>query len=138
MKMRLVIFALLIGVTACEKETSDTLNPNVLEGSWLLIEALREGEDGKRVFLPVDSQREIQLLPDNTFVTNYDVCQAIEEGEKFSGNFDRIGIQEFLIPCAESLLNSVQGRLENGYLVLYYPCSVPCAYKFEKIAELTE
>ena len=136
--MRLVIFALLIGVTACEKETSDTLNPNVLVGSWLLIEALREGEDSKRVFSPVDSQREIQLLPDNTFVTNYDVCQAIEEGEKFSGSFDRIGIQEFLIPCAGSLLNSVQGRLEDGYLVLYYPCSVPCAYKFEKIAELTE
>lgn len=136
--MRLIIFALLIGVTACEKETSDTLNSNVLEGSWLLIEALREGEDGNRVFLPVDSQREIQLLPDNTFITNYDVCQAIEEGEKFSGSFDRIGIQELLIPCAGSLLNSVQGRLEDGYLVLYYPCSVPCAYKFEKIAELTE
>lgn len=138
MKLRLFIFALLLGATACEKEASDTLNANILEGSWLLIEALREGEDGNRVFLPVDSQREIQLLPDNTFITNYDVCQAIEEGEKFSGSFDRIGIQEFLIPCAGSLLNSVQGRLEGGYLILYYPCSVPCAYKFEKIAEFTE
>jgi hypothetical protein len=138
MKLRFFIFALLFGVVSCQKETSDSLNSNVLEGSWLLIEALRAGEDGNRVFLPVDSEREIKIAPDNTFITNYDVCQAIEEGEKFSGSFDRIGIQEFLIPCAGSLLNSVQGRLENGYLVLYYPCTVPCAYKFEKIADFTE
>ena len=138
MKSRLTLVILILGVISCQKETSDTLNPNILEGSWLLIETLRDGEDGNRIFLPVDSEREISILPDNSFITNYDVCQAIEEGEKFSGSFDRIGGQEFLIPCAGSLLNSVQGRLENGYLILYYPCSVPCAYKFEKIAEFTE
>lgn len=123
---------------SCEKEPVTDLNLNILEGTWVLIEALRDGENGSRIFKPVDSDREITIFPDNTFTTNYDVCQSIEDGDKFSGGFDRIGAQELLITCAGSLTNSVQGRLENGHLVLYYPCRIPCAYKFKKTADSKE
>ena len=40
MKSRLTLVILILGVISCQKETSDTLNPNILEGSWLLIETL--------------------------------------------------------------------------------------------------
>lgn len=138
MKTRVSLLLFLFIVLSCDKDEVSALNANVLEGTWLLIEALRDDDNGGRIFKPVESSREITLTPDNTFVTNYDVCQAIEEGEKFSGDFERIGIQEFLIRCAGSLLNSVQGKLEAGHLILYYPCAQPCAYKFEKISDFRE
>jgi len=125
-------------LSACQKDQDDRLTLTVLEGTWLLTEVLFDPGDGSGAFRKVDSERQLSLAPDNTFSANYDVCQAIEEGEKFSGSFDRIDTHEFLIQCAGSLLNSVQGRLEEGYLVLYYPCDEPCAYKFRKIADFRE
>ncbi|MFM1877686.1 MAG: hypothetical protein RLZZ241_552 [Bacteroidota bacterium] len=138
MKIHQIILLLLFAVFSCDKADEPELNLNALEGTWLLVEALRDSKDGGRIFEPVTSSREITLLPNNTFTTNYDVCQAIEAGDKFSGDFERIGLKEFLIRCAGSLLNSVQGKIEDGHLILYYPCAIPCAYKFEKIADFKE
>jgi hypothetical protein len=138
MKQGVFLSFILMLCLSCEKDPVTDLDLSVLEGTWILIEALRDADDGSRIFTPVDSEREITIAPDNSFSTNYDVCQSIEDGEKFSGSFIRIEAQELLIPCAESLLNSVQGKLENGHLILYYPCIIPCAYKFKKIADFKE
>jgi hypothetical protein len=135
MKKTLLLLFAAFALLACQNDQDDQLNLTVLEGTWLLTEVLFDPGDGSGEFRKIDSERQMSLAPDNTYTTNYDVCQAIEEGEKFSGSFERIDAQEFLIPCAGSLLNSVQGRLEDGYLVLYYPCDEPCAYKFRKISD---
>lgn len=124
-----------LALPACQKDTEAPPDPEVLEGSWLLTEVLFDPGDGSGTFRPVDSERELHLTPANTFSTNYDICQAIEDGEKFNGTFIRTDADEFLIECAQSLINSVQGRLEEGFLVLYYPCDEPCAYRFKKIAD---
>ncbi len=140
MGMKKLLFLLLASLLlpGCQKDSDERPDPDVLEGTWLLTEALFDPGDGSGEFQKVDSERELNLAPDNTFSSNYDICQAIEEGQKFSGNFDRIGVKEFLIPCAGSLLNSVQGRLEDGFLVLYYPCDEPCAYRFTKTSDFRE
>lgn len=124
-----------LAVTACQYDQDDRLDLSVLEGTWHLTEVLFDPGDGSGEFRQIDSKRQMTLTPENTYTANYDVCQAIEEGENFTGSFDRIDAQEFLIPCAGSLLNSVQGRLEDGFLVLYYPCDEPCAYRFRKISD---
>lgn len=133
-KLLLMLMAAAL-LPACQKDTQERPDPEVLEGTWLLTEVLFDPGDGSGQFRPVDSERELSLASGNTFSANYDVCQAIEEGEKFSGTFIRTDAHEFLIECAQSLLNSVQGRLEDGWLVLYYPCDEPCAYRFKKIAD---
>lgn len=135
MKKLLLLLVAAFALPACQEDQDDRLNLAVLEGTWLLTEVLFDPGDGSGEFRKIDSERQMSLAPDNTYNANYDVCQAIEEGEKFSGSFERIDAQEFLIPCAGSLLNSVQGRLEDGFLVLYYPCDEPCAYKFRKISD---
>ena len=133
-KLLLLPFAA-FALLACQNDQDDSLDLAALEGTWLLTEVLFDPGDGSGEFRKIDSERQLTLTPQNTYSANYDVCQAIEEGENFSGNFDRIDAQEFLIPCAGSLLNSVQGRLEDGFLVVYYPCDEPCAYKFRKISD---
>ena len=62
----------------------------------------------------------------------------IHEGERNIGDFTRIGGGELLIPCSGSILNGIQGRLEAGYLIFYYPCVEPCIYKFRKTSDLRE
>jgi len=135
MKKRFLLLLTALALAACQKDQDDRIDATVLEGTWHLTEVLFDPGDGSGEFRKIDSKRQLSLAPGNTYSANYDVCQAIEEGEKFSGTFERIGAQEFLIPCAGSLLNSVQGRLEEGYLVLYYPCDEPCAYRFRKVSD---
>lgn len=135
MKKLFLLLLAAFALPACQKDQDDRLNLTVLEGTWLLTEVLFDPGDGSGEFRKVDSERQLSLTPENTYSANYDICQAIEEGENFTGIFERIDAQEFLIPCAGSLLNSVQGRLEGGFLVLYYPCDEPCAYKFRKISD---
>ncbi len=135
MKKIAMLILVALAVTACQYDQDDRLDLSVLEGTWHLTEVLFDPGDGSGEFRQIDSKRQMTLTPENTYTANYDVCQAIEEGENFTGSFDRIDAQEFLIPCAGSLLNSVQGRLEDGFLVLYYPCDEPCAYRFRKISD---
>lgn len=136
-KLLLLLFAAL-ALPACQKDPDDRLNQNVLEGTWLLTEVLFDPGDGSGEFRPSDAGFQLTLNPDNTYEANYDVCRVFEDGEKLSGSFSRIAAQEILISCRESILNSIQGRLEEGNLVLYYPCVEPCIYKFRKIAEIRE
>lgn len=135
MKKLLLPLLAAFALSSCQKDQDDRLNLTVLEGTWLLTEALFDPGDGSGEFRKIDSERQLSLTPENAYSANYDICQAIEAGENFSGTFERIDAQEFLIPCAGSLLNSVQGRLEDGFLILYYPCDEPCAYKFRKISD---
>ncbi len=135
MKKLLLLLLAAFALSSCQKDQDDRLNLTVLEGTWLLTEVLFDPGDGSGEFRKIDSERQLSLSPGNTYSANYDVCQAIEEGENFIGTFERIDAQEFLIPCAGSLLNSVQGRLEDGFLILYYPCDEPCAYKFRKTSD---
>lgn len=122
----------------CQTDWDDRVNPYLLEGTWLLSEVLFDPGDGSGEFRPSDAGYTLLLKSENRFDANYDVCRGIEEGELLSGEYSRIGESELLIPCDGSLVNSVQGRLENGFLLLYYPCDEPCVYRFRKIAELRE
>jgi hypothetical protein len=133
-----ILLALLFLVLACEKETSAPLNTEAVEGSWVLVEVLFDPGDGSGTFEPSDAGFEITLNSDNTFEANFHVCRVFEEGNRNTGAFTRIGGQEVLIPCSGSILNGIQGRLESGHLVFYYPCVEPCIYKFRKTADLRE
>ncbi len=123
---------------SCEKDASAPINSEQLEGTWALVEVLFDPGDGSGEFEPSNAGFEITLNTDSTFEANFHVCRIFEEGDRNNGDFTRIGGQELLIPCNGSILNGIQGRLEDGFLVFYYPCVEPCVYRFRKVSDLRE
>lgn len=131
----LLLFLCLL-VFSCQNDPPEPEVPqDRLEGTWELIEVLFDSGDGNGVFEPSNAGFEITLKSDNSFEANYHVCRIFEEGDRKSGEFTRIGNQELLIPCNGNILNGIEGRIEEGYLIFYYPCVTPCIYKFSKTAE---
>lgn len=123
---------------ACQDDRDDELSRSELEGTWLLTEVLFDPGDGSGEFEPSDAGFRITLNRDNTFEANFHVCRVFEEGDRRSGTFSRIAESEILISCDGSIANGVQGRLEDGNLIFYYPCVEPCVYRFVKIADAKE
>lgn len=138
--MRSVLFFIVVGIllVGCQKDADDRLTLTQLEGTWLLTEVLFDPGDGSGQFEPSDAGFSITLAPDNTFEANFHVCRVFEPGDRREGDYVRIGELEILISCQEQILNSVQGRLEEGNLIFYYPCITPCVYKFRKVADFRE
>jgi hypothetical protein len=130
-----LLFAIAFLLFSCGKEETPELTLTELEGTWLLTEVLFDPGDGSGEFEPSDAGFEITLRADNTFEANFHVCRIFEQGDRRNGDFVRIAEEELLISCNEQLLNSIQGRLEEGNLILYYPCIEPCIYKFRKVSD---
>ena len=122
----------------CHSDSPGTPDTGNLIGTWQLTEVLFDPGDGSGVFQPSDAGFEITLKPDGTFQANYHVCRVFESGNRESGPYSRIGDQEILITCDGSFANGIQGRLEEGNLIFYYPCIEPCVYKFRKLSDFTE
>lgn len=138
--MRGILFFLISGLllAGCEDDSDDRLTLTQLEGTWLLTEVLFDPGDGSGVFEESDAGFSITLNPDNTFEANFHVCRVFEPGDRREGDYVRIGASEILISCQEQIINSIQGRLEDGNLIFYYPCITPCVYRFKKVADFTE
>ncbi len=135
----LFVFAFCLLAFSCQNDPPEPeITEDRLEGTWELIEVLFDSGDGNGVFETSNAGFEITLRPDNTFQANYHVCRIFEEGDRKQGEYTRIGIQELLIPCNGDILNGIEGRIEEGFLIFYYPCVTPCVYKFRKTADFTE
>ncbi|MBC2839579.1 hypothetical protein [Robiginitalea sp. SC105] len=134
------IFVLFLGclLLGCQEDNDDVVLADELEGTWLLTEVLFDPGDGSGEFAPSDAGFEITLRQDNTFEANFHVCRVFEEGNRQTGTFTRIGVTEILITCGDSFSRGIQGRLENGQLVFYYPCIEPCVYRFERVSGVRE
>ena len=137
MKKLLLMLPVALMFLSCQEDRDDQVTPNQLEGTWLLTEVLFDPGDGSGEFEPSDAGFRITLNADNSFEANFHVCRVFEEGERLTGSFTRIAQSEILITCSESFVNGIQGRLEEGNLVFYYPCIEPCVYRFIKVADPT-
>ncbi len=137
MKKLILLLPVALLLLACQNDRDDRVTPNQLEGTWLLTEVLFDPGDGSGEFEPSDAGFQITLNSDNSFEANFHVCRVFEEGERLTGSFTRIAVSEILIACSESVVNGIQGRLEEGNLIFYYPCIEPCVYKFIKVADPT-
>lgn len=137
MKKILLLLPVAMLLLACQEDRDDRVTLNQLEGTWLLTEVLFDPGDGSGEFEPSDAGFQITLNTDNSFEANFHVCRVFEEGERLTGSYTRIAESEILITCSESLVNGIQGRLEEGNLIFYYPCIEPCVYKFIKVADPT-
>ncbi len=126
-------FLSLIIFSCTTSDTSQSETPEFI-GKWKLVAILHDPGDGSGTYQPVVVQKKtINFLTTGYVNSNFSLCDIsssttvnylapyftdnhyITTQECTSGNFD--------IPYT----------LEDGYLILHYPCIEVCAYKFAKI-----
>ena len=139
MNRLLRILSLFVLLTACETESNDPLDGNSLYGTWQLSDVLFDPGDGSGIFMPRDSGEELTLHPNGTLVSNWDPCRLNGPvGEENKGKYLETGTRRFELLCATQENLFAEGVLEDGFLLLYYPCTEPCVYRFYKTADLRE
>lgn len=132
-----VLLTTIVLLISCGRDSDDPLDGNSLYGAWMLTEVLFDPGDGSGTFTPRDTGEEIILRPDGTFWANWDPCPLNGEvGGRYSGEYLQTGEMSFEITCPADNEFSIEGSLERGLLILYYPCIEPCAYRFYKTADL--
>ncbi len=122
---------LLLFVVACEKD--DISGPTELVGTWRLVEILADPGDGSGTFQPVDSDRRISFLADETFTATGNVCNINSEAENnttgryFPGD-NRLEPED----CLTIGGTPITYERVDRELIINYPCIEPCQHKYRK------
>ena len=126
MKKLLLLF-LLLGF-ACN---SDDPEIEIL-GEWQLIEVLADPGDGSGIFKSVNSNKRITFFEDGTYTSNGIICDFTTQAEEASSGQFTVDEEGYLIPCSDPISYTIDLQLEDGFLILSFPCIEPCLQKFRK------
>jgi hypothetical protein len=130
LKNSLIALALLGLVINCSDDPE--VEDITLVGRWQLIEVLNDPGDLSGTFEPVDSDKYIEFLLDGEVRSNGNLCSS-------GGNMDNPSSGNYILP--DSILSiddcprpygPTLFRIENGNLILSYPCIEPCEEKYSK------
>lgn len=121
--------ALLLLVVAMATSCTPDESPE-LQSRWQLIAYLADPGDGSGQFVPVNSEKTIALFDDGTFQSNGTLCQMdASTGQGSSGTYSEAESTITPDDCSGSPL-PIMYVLENGHLILSYPCFEPCREKY--------
>ncbi|AYN68746.1 hypothetical protein D1013_15845 [Euzebyella marina] len=140
---RLSFFILMALLTVSCSDSDDEIDPENpdLVGTWLLIEQYSDPGDGSGEYREVDSEKSIEFLEDGIFKSNGELCDlTIETGTNTSGTYvmnDTIVTQfseeNYLMPEECDIEDfKVYYHIEEGSLILSFPCIEGCGQKYEK------
>ncbi len=133
--MRTLLFSVFIlpilFLSGC-KDSKTTVDPNSLQGTWNLIETLVDPGDGSGTFQPADYSKQITFFQGTTYVCTGSTCFMGNSSTSSSGTYDEVSLT--LQPQGGCPNGSfpVHYKLENGYLIISYPCIEGCQEKYEK------
>jgi len=122
--------------------SDDSLNTANIVGLWRLTAILSDPGDGSGTFRGVDTNATIQFFEDGTFTASEIVCTFSldsDSAERTSGTYDLETMEVSIIRCGEVDVDgntpntSIGVVLEEGNLILNFPCIEACALRFRKI-----
>ena len=131
----------LIGLSCSDND--DEINPENpgLIGTWLLVEQYADPGDGSGEYQNVDSEKAIEFLEEGIFKSNGELCDLNSEaGDNTSGTYvmndtiiSQFSSENYLIPDGCNTEDfKIYYHLEEGSLVLSYPCIEGCGQKYLK------
>lgn len=144
MKLRRTLGFLLIVLTtvsSCKKEPVDgTLGTNAEEvGTWKLVEQLMDPGDGSGTFQPDSSNKTVIFSSNGNIYCNGALCtmdEVVVNPPLWTtdpiGTYDMTTQSLYIESCVTIGGMSPSYYLENGHLIIRYPCIEPCLQKFER------
>ena len=128
MKNHISILLLILFCIGCK---DDEPAPEIV-GSWQLIEVLADPGDGSGQFKRVTSEKRITFINDGTFTSRGLICDFSIDAEGFyDGTFTSTDTG-YQISCAESLPLPLALSIDDGFLLVSFPCIEPCVQKFSR------
>ena len=129
--MKKLLYSLLplILLSGCDK---DKVATGIL-GEWNLIEVLADPGDGSGRFRAVNSDKRITFLEDGTYTSTGLVCSFSTDTVGMTNGTYTTTETGYQIGCSETLDFSVNLQIEEGFLIVSFPCIEPCLQKFRKL-----
>ena len=128
--MKKIIFFLLtvLLVTGCDNDSEAT----DIVGEWDLIEVLADPGDGSGEFRSVNSDKRIRFFADGTYSSAGSICDFTIESEDITDGVYTLSDTVYRIACGDSPQFTVGLRIEDGFLIVTFPCIEPCLHKYRK------
>jgi len=132
---KLIIFVLSIAslfslAVSCGEDTVAT--PESIN-KWRLIEQLADPGDGSGTFQPVDSERTIEFVDDETVRSNGSFCgMGTSADEEFTATHNAEEKYILVEGCGGASFK-VLYEFDEEFLYLRFPCIEPCAQKYERV-----
>lgn len=130
MKKFILIFTIVGIITACDKNDQNTTFPTLV-GSWKLTEILADPGNGSGTFQPVTSNKTLEFDNNGNVTSNGFICDmSTGTNLNSSGTYSLTNRTINSNSCPN---NTIQFELNNGSLILTYPCIEPCKAKFIRL-----
>jgi hypothetical protein len=125
---RLLLISAVFLLIGCDNEEVIT----DIVGEWELVEVLADPGDGSGRFRSVNSNKRVRFFEDGAYTSNGSICDfSIESEGSFNGTYT-LSDSGYWITCGDSMDYSIGLRLEDGFLIVTFPCIEPCLQKFRK------
>lgn len=128
----ILLILIFFGCSSDEETTPIPQNDVSLVGTWIIFEQ----ESDNTGFKPINSDRVIEFLSNNTVGTNGDLCvMTLATSSATNGVYNSISdISAFDGEITPDNCNdvSVYYKVNGNILTLYYQCSGACAQRFFK------
>lgn len=130
-KNNLIFMALLGLVINCSDDSGNV--DTSLNGKWQLRAVLYDPGDGSGTFQAVDSEKYIEFLSNQEVRSNGNLCYGgIGSDDPSFGVYVLPDSILQIDECPQNIL-STRFRIQNGKLILSYPCIEPCEEKYVKL-----
>lgn len=127
MKTLFTCIAALFIIAACSND-DDANSPDLL-GTWVLTETLVDPGDGSGTFQPAESYRVVTFNDNGTYTASESFCNFyFDYGTgAINGSYTNINII-----CDTGVSVEMPYVVENGALIISYPCNEICKAKYQR------
>lgn len=127
-----LIYLVLLGLIMSCSDDSEEADPS-LNGRWQLKAVLYDPGDGSGTFQSIDSDKFIEFLSNDEVRSNGNLCNGGAKSDDPSSGVYALPDSILQIDgCRQDVLLT-RFRIENGKLILSYPCIEPCEEKYVKL-----
>lgn len=126
----LICFCTAFALSSCNQEENEV----DLISQWHLIEQLSDPGDGSGTFQPVSSDKTVEFFVDGTITSNGDLCwMGTETGTGSTGTYDSMDSTILPNNCGFAPPYPMTFEIQDGFLIINYPCIEPCREKYEPV-----
>ncbi|KOS05249.1 hypothetical protein AM493_03765 [Flavobacterium akiainvivens] len=127
MKTIFSLFAVLLVIVACSDDDNNNTNPELVN-TWRLTQILADPGDGSGTFTAVESDKTLKFAANGTVTSNGNLCfMDVAATTASSGTYNDAN-GTITAQCEASY--TLKYAIENGNLIITYPCFEPCKAKF--------
>ncbi len=121
-------------IVSCSDDNGRKSETSEFLGKWKMTETLTDPGDGSGTYQPVTDNYTLEFLENGKIRTNYSLCN-INSDLNTSYTAPYYAEENYIKAknCSQAPDFEINYAIEEGKLILYYPCIEACNKKFERV-----